>query len=212
MTSLERTPEPLQALAARAASANLSIIDEVSASSEVKQLYAQFRLDFDRPRVPGILQCFATHPPLLTHMMALAREMLFVEGALGRQNKELISAFVSASNSCEYCSDSHAHSFELQGGTRAVTEATLACDLDSLALTEPQRMLLVFAHKITHNSHALTPADVERMRTGGWNDLQIAEAIHITALFAAFNRVVNAFGLSSQNLLQGLKEEVTHGR
>ncbi len=212
MTNLERTPEPSQAVAARTGSANLPVVDEESASSEVKQLYAQFRRDFDRPRVPGILQCFATHPPLLTHIMSLAKEMLFVEGALGRQNKELISAFVSSSNSCVYCSDSHAYSFELQGGTRSVTEATLACDLESPALTEPQRMLLVFAHKVTHDSCALTPADVDRMRAGGWNDLQIAEAIHVTALFAAFNRIVNAFGLPSQNLLQGLKEEVTHGR
>lgn len=39
------------------------------------------------------------------------------------------------------------------------------------------------------------------MRIAGWNDLQIAETIHITALFACFNRVVNAFGLPSQELL-----------
>ena len=39
------------------------------------------------------------------------------------------------------------------------------------------------------------------MREAGWTDLQIAEAIHLTALFASFNRVVNAFGLSSQEML-----------
>ena len=212
MSHLQRTSETALETPATTRAANLPLVDEATATPEVKALYAQFREDFDRPRVPGILQCFATHPPLLKHMMALAREMVFVDGALGRQNKELISAFVSASNRCEYCSDSHAHSFELQGGTRAATKAALACDLESPALTERQRMLLVFAHKVTHDSRAITPADVDDLRAGGWSDLEIAEAIHVTALFAAFNRVVNAFGLPSQNLLQLFTEEVTHGR
>ena len=47
----------------------------------------------------------------------------------------------------------------------------------------------------------MTPADVEAMREHGFRDLEIAEAIHITALFATFNRVVSAFGLPSQQLL-----------
>ena len=47
------------------------------------------------------------------------------------------------------------------------------------------------------------------MRLAGWTDLQIAETIHVTALYATFNRVVNAFGLPSQNLL-GLLEPAPH--
>jgi hypothetical protein len=42
---------------------------------------------------------------------------------------------------------------------------------------------------------------VQRMRDHGWSDLQLAETIHLTALFATFNRVVNAFGLPAQALL-----------
>jgi hypothetical protein len=47
------------------------------------------------------------------------------------------------------------------------------------------------------------------MREAGWSDLQIAEAIHVTALFACFNRVVNGFGLSSQGLLRGFERAPT---
>ena len=52
------------------------------------------------------------------------------------------------------------------------------------------------------------------MREAGWSDVQIAEAIHVTALFATFNRVVNAFGLPSQQLLRTLEpqeEGAVHG-
>src|ERR1039457_4103485 len=90
--------------------ANLPVVTEENASPEVVRLYAQFRNDFGRPQVPGILQCFATHPPLLEHMMGLARSMLFVDGALDRRHKEMLSAFVSAQNECAYCTDSHGFS------------------------------------------------------------------------------------------------------
>ncbi len=192
--------------------ANLSLVAEQTASPEVARLYAQFRNDFGRPQVPGILKCFATHPPLLEHMMGLAQSMLFVDGALDRRHKEMISAFVSAQNHCAYCTDSHGFSFRAHGGSAEALEAVSTCRLDSDAITPPQRALLDFARKITENSQAIRPADIEELRGAGWSDLQIAEAIHLTALFACFNRVVNAFGLPSQDLLAVYANEVeSHG-
>jgi uncharacterized peroxidase-related enzyme len=182
--------------------ANLDVVNEDSASLEIKRLYQQFREDFGRSQVPGILQCFATHPPLLTHMMGIAKSMLFVDGALGRQHKEMISTFVSASNKCDYCADSHAYSFREQGGSACALDAVLACNPDSHSIQAKERTLLQFVKKITEESHAITPTDVDEMRVSGWTELQIAEVIHVTALFASFNRVVNAFGLPSQELLK----------
>jgi len=190
--------------------ANLPVVGEQTASPEVVRLYAQFRKDFGRPQVPGILKCFATHPPLLEHMMGLAQSMLFVDGALDRRHKEMLSAFVSAQNQCAYCTDSHGFSFRVHGGSPEALEAVVVCRLESEAITPPQRALLDFARKITQNSQAITPADVEEVRVAGWSDLQIAEMIHLTALFACFNRVVNAFGLPSQELLAIYERENEH--
>lgn len=182
-------------------SKNLPVVDEANAPEEVAQLYAKFRDTFRRPTVPGILKCFATHPPLLEHMMGLAQTVLFTDGALGRANKELIATFVSSQNHCDYCADSHGSSLRANGGSAEQLAAATTCDLHSTSLTTAQRALLVFAQKITQDSSAVSPEDVEHLRGSGWTDLQIAEAIHITALFACFNRVVNAFGLPSQGLL-----------
>jgi uncharacterized peroxidase-related enzyme len=184
-------------------SKNLPVVDEANAPDEVAQLYAKFRSTFGRPNVPGILQCFATHPPLLEHMMGLAESMLFSDGALGRANKELIATFVSSQNRCDYCADSHGSFLRSNGGTAEQLAAAMTCDLQSASLTDAQRALLLFAQKITQESNAVSPQDVESLRGSGWSDLQIAEAIHLTALFACFNRVVNAFGVPSQGLLGG---------
>jgi alkylhydroperoxidase family enzyme len=44
--------------------------------------------------------------------------------------------------------------------------------------------------------------DVQLLRDHGWTDPQIAEAVYITAMFAFFNRVADAFGVPPQNYLE----------
>jgi alkylhydroperoxidase family enzyme len=55
--------------------------------------------------------------------------------------------------------------------------------------------LLKFVAKVNGDSAAVSRADVEEAMSAGWTELQVAEAVHITALFAAFNRIANGFGL-----------------
>lgn len=180
---------------------NLPVIAEADAPPEIERLYTEFREGFGRAQVPGILQCFATHPPLLEHMMGLAQSMLFSEGALGRKNKEMIATFVSSRNACPYCTDSHGFFLRMHGGSPELLAAATTCDLHSKSLEPAQVALLGFVQKVTEDSHAVQPSDVEALRAAGWKDLQIAEAVHLTALFACFNRVVSAFGVPSQGLL-----------
>lgn len=180
---------------------NLPIVSEADAPDEVAPLYAHFRETFGRPHVPGILQCFATHPPLLEHMIGLAQSMLFADGALGRTNKELLATFVSARNNCDYCADSHGYFLRQSGGSSDLLSAALTCNLQSTSIDGPQAALLTFVQRVTDDSQSIRPHDVEVLRAAGWTDLQIAETIHLTALFACFNRVVNAFGLPSQGML-----------
>jgi uncharacterized peroxidase-related enzyme len=182
-------------------SANLPIVNDDDATPEVERLYTKFRTDFGRPHVPGILRCFATHPPLLEHMMGLAQSMLFIDGALDRQHKEIIATFVSSRNSCAYCADSHGFFLRTNGGSAELLTAVMACEVDSSEFTSQQSALLRFVQKITDDAQSVTRVDIELLHVSGWTDLQIAEAIHVTALFACFNRVVNAFGLPSQDLL-----------
>jgi uncharacterized peroxidase-related enzyme len=188
---------------------NLPVIGEADAPAEVARLYAHFRENFGRPQVPGILKCFATHPPLLEHMIGLAQSVLFTDGALGRKNKEMLATFVSSRNKCEYCADSHGFSLRMHGGSPDLLAATMTCDLHSKSVDSAQAALLRFVQRVTDDSQSIQPADMDMLRASGWTDLQIAETIHLTALFACFNRVVNAFGLQSQGLLAISEEHLS---
>jgi len=82
-------------------------------------------------------------------------------------------------------------------------------DLSSPALIAAEQLLLGFVQKVNRDSHRIDTADVAALSEAGWSELQIAEAIHIAALFATFNRVANAFGLPSQGLLALYQDAIT---
>jgi alkylhydroperoxidase family enzyme len=60
---------------------------------------------------------------------------------------------------------------------------------------------LKYVKTITEAASRSTNEDVQKLRDAGWTENQIAEAVYITALFAFFNRVADAFGVPSQDYL-----------
>jgi alkylhydroperoxidase family enzyme len=74
--------------------------------------------------------------------------------------------------------------------------------LDEAGLTVAERGLLDYVKLITEAAYRSTAEDVQRLRDAGWKEDQIAEAVYITAMFAFFNRVADAFGVPAQNYLE----------
>lgn len=83
----------------------------------------------------------------------------------------------------------------MQGADSEITVALSKGDLAAAPVTEAERALLTWVELLTRQSYKNTPEDVQRVRDAGWTEPQIAEGVYITALFAFFNRVADAFGL-----------------
>jgi len=190
-------PEALERRRVPPSSTNLPLVDEVAANGEVRTLFAQYRERFARTDLPGILLCFATNPALLKGMMYIAEGLLFGDSLLSRRHKEMIATFVSRENACPYCADSHAGLLETQGGSPEMICALQQGDLNAQLLTSDELALLKFAEKVNANSSAVVRTDVETTMHAGWTEAQLEETVHIAALFAAFNRIANGFGLLS---------------
>jgi alkylhydroperoxidase family enzyme len=75
-------------------------------------------------------------------------------------------------------------------------------NLDKAELTPAERVLLEYVTRVTEAAYRTTEEDVQILRDHGWSEPQIAEAVYITALFAFFNRVADAFGISPQGYLE----------
>jgi uncharacterized peroxidase-related enzyme len=94
--------------------------------------------------------------------------------------------------------DSHGFFLRSQGGEEAVVEALARGDLESAPVTDAERALLRFVETVTRHAYRTTENDVALLRGHGWTDPQIAEAVYVTAMFAFFNRVADAFGIVGQ--------------
>jgi alkylhydroperoxidase family enzyme len=79
-----------------------------------------------------------------------------------------------------------------------VVDALAHGDLDAAPVTDTEQALLRVVETITRHAYRTTDADVQSLRDAGWTDPQIAEMVYVTALFAFFNRVADAFGIDSQ--------------
>ena len=89
------------------------------------------------------------------------------------------------------------------GGTAAQIEALIRGDLDAAECSPVERTLLDLVRKLTLTPGAMADDDIPPLRAVGWTDDQIAEAVYITALFAFFNRVADAFGLEDPGYRSG---------
>jgi alkylhydroperoxidase family enzyme len=90
----------------------------------------------------------------------------------------------------------------LQEPNPEVHECLARAELARAPVSEAERALLSFVELVTKHAYKTTDADVEGLRAQGWTDPQIAECVYITALFAFFNRVADAFGLEDPNYFQ----------
>ena len=83
----------------------------------------------------------------------------------------------------------------MQGADAEIAAALSRGDLAAAPVTDAERVLLKFVELLTRHAYKNTPEDVQKVRDAGWTEPQIAEGVYITALFAFFNRVADAFGL-----------------
>ena len=90
---------------------------------------------------------------------------------------------------------SHGYFLQLQGGSDELIEQLGRGEIPA-SLDQCERALLEFVALLTRSSWRTTRDDVQRLRDAGWSEPQIAEAVYVAALFAFYNRVADAFGLT----------------
>lgn len=177
----------------------IHLIEEDVAAGETAAAYQYFRDQTGRQDVPGILKCFATNPAFARQMVDISSSLLFCDGALTRRQKELIATYISHLNTCPYCFDSHGFFLVVHGASKQTVDDLAA---DNLArLSEAERELLLYLGKVERESFKATTEDVQHLRDLGWREEQIAEAVLVATMMGFCNRVANAFGLPTQNLL-----------
>jgi uncharacterized peroxidase-related enzyme len=71
-------------------------------------------------------------------------------------------------------------------------------DYRQAALEPGIRALCDFAVKLTRDPSSMARADADALRSVGWNDVQIHDAIQVIAYFNYVNRVAEAVGIGPE--------------
>ena len=141
--------------------------------------------------VPGIVSAMQFRPETAVPLNALAEALLRADNTLSRGERELIAAYVSSLNECQFCQASHSAfaALQLDGGMNVVEQVKR--DPDSAPVSDKLKALLHIAAKVTNDGRSVTAEDVEAARAEGATDVEIHDAVLIAAAFCMFNRYVD---------------------
>jgi uncharacterized peroxidase-related enzyme len=141
-----------------------------------------------------IWHLLAFQPEAARNLVGFSQVVMHDPAPISPGLRELIAAYTSSLNQCEFCMKAHtavaAHIYK----DDALVLSVLS-DLETSHLEEKEKALLRFVRKVTLESAAITPADTEHLRNIGWEDAAIFYAITACALFNFYNRWVSASGI-----------------
>ena len=141
--------------------------------------------------LPGITSVLAYRPETAGPLRELAEVLLRGPSTLTSGEREMIAAFVSSRNDCEFCHASHrAAAAHHLGGDYELVDAVRR-DPQAAPVSEKLKALLTIAGRVQQGGKQVSDADIERARDEGATDVEIHDTVLIAAAFCMFNRYVD---------------------
>ncbi|KZM49080.1 peroxidase-related enzyme [Labrenzia sp. OB1] len=124
----------------------------------------------------------------------LFNAIMYAEGGLPRQDRELGALGASLVNGCMYCANVHARQHAKLSGPCA-TSALYAGRRDALSTRDAA--IMDFAEALTMTPPRADQSHIEALRSEGMDDGEIQDLIHSIAIFGWANRLMHPLGHSS---------------
>ncbi|GAB6899171.1 carboxymuconolactone decarboxylase family protein [Kineosporia succinea] len=156
---------------------------------------AHIDLGVDEKEFPGVRGPMQYRPETAGPLNALAEALLRSEPhPLSRGERELLAAYVSGLNECQFCSTSHSAfaAAQLEAGWDLVDQ--VHADLDSAPVSAKMKALLRIAGAVQAGGRTVTTALITAAREEGATDLELHDTVLIAAAFCMFNRYVDGLG------------------
>lgn len=137
-------------------------------------------------RFPG------TARPLIEYHEALMRG----PSPLQIAERELIAAYVSGLNACQYCHGVHTVTARRFGVAEDLLDQLLQNPAEA-PLPMRMKVLLAFVKKLTLDPGRMTHVDAEEVFAAGWDEQALHDAVSVCALFNFMNRLVEGLGIKA---------------
>jgi uncharacterized peroxidase-related enzyme len=143
----------------------------------------------------GLLQIFQAFPETARPLLEYHEVLLRGQSPFSAAERELIAAYVSGLNNCNYCRAVHSQTAVALGIPAEAISEIFSSGLEHL--DERMRAVLAFVQKLTLSPGEVTAADADEIIAAGWDDRALHDAVAICGLFNLMNRVVNGLGIEA---------------
>ncbi|GAA4549770.1 carboxymuconolactone decarboxylase family protein [Amycolatopsis samaneae] len=148
------------------------------------------------PTDTTLLDVFRAYPASARPLLDFHELIMRAPSEFSAGERELIAAYVSGVNGCDYCHGVHTVTAEAFGVPEGLLTAALT-DLDSAPVDERLKPVLAYVGKLTRTPARITDADAEAVFAAGWNERALHDAVLVCALFNFMNRMVEGLGIEA---------------
>jgi uncharacterized peroxidase-related enzyme len=142
----------------------------------------------------SLIDVFKAFPETSTPLIEFHEVLLRGPSPFTAAERELIAAYVSGLNRCDYCHGVHTATAERMGVAAGLLPRIVKDgDLGGVAAT--LHPVLALARKLTLSPGSVTRADADAVLAAGWDDTALYYAVAVTALFNLMNRLVEGLGI-----------------
>lgn len=163
------------------------------------------------PAEAGVRDILPLNKPAGRALIELHSAVLRRDSPLAPAQLELVAAYVSGLNACQYCYGVHSEATRAFGLAEGVLESLLA-EPDSAPVEARMRPLLAYAKKLTLTPTRMTQADADAVFAAGWSERALHDVVLTACLFNFMNRLLEGHGVKGTpemwaNRGRALKEE-----
>jgi len=154
------------------------------------------------PAEAKLEELFSRFPRGIAPLISLHDQILRDDSSeLSTAERELIAAFVSGLNACDFCFGAHRLMAKAFGVDEALIDALVA-DEQSADIEKKYRPLFAFLRKLTLSPAKIISTDSKAVFDAGWSEEALYDATLICALFNFMNRVLDGAGIEPKPLFE----------
>ncbi len=150
---------------------------------------------------PEMVEVLTAHPEGFGAFFEYHDAILRGPSPLTVAERELIAAYVSGLNQCQFCFDTHRTFAEAHGIEPEIFDHLVA-DPAAAGLEERLLPLLAYARKLTLEPANLTDGDAAAVYAAGWNEKALFHTVAATGLFNMMTRLVAGTGIIANPTMQ----------
>ena len=142
----------------------------------------------------GFMDIVLDNPDRYLPIVQFLDKLVCQKSELSQLERELIGAYVSLLNSCDFCYGVHEAIAKSLNADASILLA-LHTDIEKAPIDPKLKSVFLLAKKITENPSKVVSSDIQAMIEAGWTEKTAEDVIGVASLFCFLNRLVDGFGI-----------------